>query len=141
MRDCDLLFDWTNDVECRKNSFQQEKIEYDIHVQWLQNYLKNPNCNLFIVMDIDKEIGVLRLEYDENIAEISYSVASKERNKGYGKAILQLAEEYVKKEEKCILELMGKVKRENAISQRKFESLNFERKDRDNYIEYRKKVR
>jgi len=138
--DCDLLFEWANDVECRKNSFSQEKITYETHVRWFHARLQDMNSNLFLAVEDSTEVGMLRLDYDQNKAVISYSVAVKERKKGYGKEILQLAEKYVREHKENIQVLSGQVKRDNVISMHKFEELGYEKKECEQCVRYTKKL-
>lgn len=136
--DCDLLFVWANDVECRKNSFSQKKIDYDTHVRWFRAHLQDEKSDLFLAVEDSVEIGMLRLDYEQNQALISYSVAAKERKKGYGKKILQLAEIYVKNDKEHIQILTGKVKNDNVISMHIFEELGYEKQECEDYIQYTK---
>lgn len=136
--DCELLFEWANDIECRKNSFSEKKIDFEMHIKWLESKLKNISSDLFIVEEDGKPVGMLRLDYEQKSAIISYSVAKEERKKGYGKKILQLAERYVKKDKMDIKELIGKVKRDNLISMSKFEQLEYKKVEKINCVEYKK---
>lgn len=136
--DCDLLFQWANDPECRKNSFSEDPIEYETHVRWFHKMLREFDCDLFVVEDEENPIGMLRLDYEQSCAIISYSVAREKRQKGYGKKILQLAEEYVKKNKERIDRMLGEVKEDNIGSQRAFEFLKYEKFKNQRCIEYRK---
>lgn len=138
--DCDLLFEWANDVECRRNSFSQGNIEYDTHVKWFSARLQDMKSSLFLAVEDSTEVGMLRLDYDENQAVISYSVAVEQRKKGYGRKILQLAENYVREHKENIQVLIGEVKKDNIISMRKFEELGYEKKDCEQYVKYIKKL-
>lgn len=139
--DCDLLFEWANDVECRKYSFSQEKIAYDTHVRWFQDRLQDEKTEIFLAVEDSAEVGMLRLDYNQKEAIISYSVAAKERRKGYGKKILQLAEIYVREHYKENIEiLIGKVKKDNVISMHKFEELGYEKQEYEEYVIYTKVV-
>lgn len=138
--DCDLLFEWANDAECRRNSFSQEKILYENHIRWFQNRLQDTGCDLFIVVEDSREVGMLRLDYHENQAVISYSVARNERKKGYGKGILQLGENYVRAHKRNIERLIGEVKKENVTSMRRFEELGYEKEVCELCVKYTKRL-
>lgn len=139
--DCDLLFEWANDAECRRNSFSQEKIEYENHVKWFHNRLQDKECNLLIAVEDTTEVGMLRLDYNQKYAVISYSVAADKRKKGYGKKILQLAENYVREYKTNIQILIGEVKPENLVSMHRFEELGYEKKDCGHCVEFKKKLK
>lgn len=140
LEDCDLLYEWANEKECRKNSFSQEEIPYEGHVNWLQKRLQNDKSDLMIAMDGTTEVGMLRLDYDENKAMISYSVAVNQRRKGYGNSILQLAEEYVREYRKEVLILIGEVKTENISSMHRFMELGYEEEVCQGYLIYSKSL-
>ena len=38
-KDCDVLFNWANDDEVRKNSFNQNKILYGDHIVWFNKVI------------------------------------------------------------------------------------------------------
>jgi RimJ/RimL family protein N-acetyltransferase len=46
---------------------------------------------MYILCDGSLEVGSLRLEYDAQGAEISYSIAPEYRGHGYGKELISLA--------------------------------------------------
>ena len=138
--DCDLLFEWANDVECRKNSFSQEKIGYDTHVRWFCTRLQDEKSDLFLAIENATEVGMLRLDYKQNQAIISYSVAAQERQKGYGGEILRLAEVYVREHKENIQTLIGEVKKENVTSMHKFEELGYEKQECEECIKYTKRL-
>ncbi len=47
--DRDLLYEWVNDSEVRKNAFQTEKIPYDTHVAWYAKAMKDKNILQYIL--------------------------------------------------------------------------------------------
>lgn len=134
--DCDLLFELANDEECRKNSFSQEKIEYDTHTRWFRARLQDEKSDLFLAIEGMLEVGMLRLDYKENQAIISYAVAAQERQKGYSREILRLAEVYVREHRENIQTMIGKVKKENVTSMHKFEELGYEKQECGEFVKY-----
>lgn len=80
--DAGLLFAWANDPETRRQSFTTEPIGWDTHVAWLERVLADPNRDLWIgVLDDGTPVGQVRLDYEDDRAEISYSVAPAHRGK------------------------------------------------------------
>lgn len=138
--DADILYEWINEEECRKNSLNTEKIEYADHMKWFQNKLNSSQCYMFILYNQNIKIGQIRIDIKEKIGIISYSIAKKFRKRGYGYSILQLLEQKAKQiKELQILE--GIVKYNNLSSQKIFEKLGFKRTDKEEYILYQKIVR
>ena len=136
--DCDILFDWANEEECRKNSFSTEPIPYENHCNWVKNQLVRKDSDLFILQE-DEPVGMLRLDYQGDGATISYSIARNLRGKGYGKKILQLAEEFVR-ENRSEKYLMGEVKKENSISRYLFTLLGYQETEEGTCIKYLKEI-
>lgn len=121
---CDLVFEWANDEEVRKHSFNNKKIIYEEHRKWYLNKLKDVDCNIFLLADSYKNIGIVRCQREENDTVISYSISKENRGKGYGYKILaMLEEELVKKYGNQ--NLIAYVKKENLASIRVFERLNY----------------
>ena len=54
-QDRDLLFQWTNDEEVRKNSFSMEKIAYKEHCRWFDKMMQNENCIQWILLADDEQ--------------------------------------------------------------------------------------
>ena len=133
--DCDMLFQWANDTETRKNSFHTDKILYENHVGWFQEKLQNPDCQIFILMREGNEVGQIRLDWNKNVGEISFDIASKYRGLGLGSQILKLVEVYARRKI-----LFGKVKKGNIASSRCFEKNQYEKKEMPEWIEYWKNI-
>jgi RimJ/RimL family protein N-acetyltransferase len=114
--DRDFLFELANDEQVRANSFSQETIKYEDHINWLVNKLNDPTCKLFICMDENEKIGQIRLDISNRKAKISFSVVEAKRGQGIGTKMLELIKDKVEHE----LLVFGEVKKENQSSQRSF---------------------
>lgn len=125
MGDAETLFRWRNDSDTRANSFQTELIPYEEHVAWLEAALRNPVQEIFILCEGDMRIGQVSLSMENDMATISYSIDVAYRAQGYGKAILQLAENHCVERGTTRI-LRGYVKKKNIASQVIFESLGYE---------------
>ena len=114
--DIDLLFRWANDPVVRSNSFNTDMIPYDNHVMWFNKIIEDPSVLQFILMDDDIPVGQIRLNIDDDEAEIGYSIGSEFRGKGYGHWILRLITEEVKANHPEIKCFIAKVKPDNMAS-------------------------
>lgn len=121
---CDLIYEWVNDDEVRKNSFNNNKIPYKEHVNWYLNKLKNPDCFIYLLANSNKNIGIVRVEKKENENVVSYSIEKQFRGKGYGHKILEKLQDELMKEKRNIV-LTAYVKKENSYSIKIFERLNY----------------
>lgn len=127
-----LLYEWANDPSVRRNSFNTNPITKEEHQSWFQKKLDSNLDHLYIYGIIDeksrkKEIGQIRIaeENSEGRAEISYSIAAPYRGKGYGKRMVLLLEDTVRRNYPAILILTARVKENNEASQHVFIACGF----------------
>ncbi|AZV55552.1 GNAT family N-acetyltransferase [Clostridium sp. AWRP] len=129
---CDLIYEWVNEDEVRKNSFDDNEIPYDQHVNWYFKKLKDPDCFIYLLADSNKNIGIVRIEKKGNENVVSYSISKQFRGKGYGYKILEKLQDKLMKENKNIV-LTGYVKKENIYSVKIFEKLHYDLVENDDY--------
>lgn len=137
--DMRLIFDWSNDEEVRKNSFSTNKINLDDHKRWFQSKMIQDNYHILFCMVADKEIGLARLEIQDNIALLSYQIAKDYRGMGYGTKMLKNLEKYVL-DNKIASVLYGEVKESNPSSQKIFEKLDYKKNIDKDIIKYTKEL-
>ncbi|MBE6099365.1 MAG: GNAT family N-acetyltransferase [Anaerovibrio sp.] len=122
--DARLIFEWANDPEVRENSFNTDDILWDDHLAWFNRTLADESTLLFILMKDDAPVGQVRLVNSDKW-QISYSIASVYRGQGYGKLILQLAENELVVEGHGGEKLYAEVKMDNIASQKIFTGLDY----------------
>jgi len=94
--DCRQLWEWANDPDVRPMSFASEAISWERHLEWFNSKLHDPNAVLYLVLDsADYPAGQVRFQIDHERAAVSISLAPHFRGKGYGKAVLAMATEYL----------------------------------------------
>ena len=139
--DAELLFSWANDIDVRRNAFQQHEILWDEHMEWFQRKLKDEDCHIYIVYTnmtgmSERPVGQIRLDIEGSEAEIDYSVCAEMRGFGYG---TQMVEGIQPLADKRIQKFTAKVKTSNPASARVFEKCGFVKTaDCDGYIELKK---
>jgi UDP-2,4-diacetamido-2,4,6-trideoxy-beta-L-altropyranose hydrolase len=90
MDDCQLIWEWANDPEVRRQSFSTEYIPWEKHVVWYRNIMSSPDCDLFIVCNSGNEpIGQVRFECSKESAVISGSVDKRHRNLRFASAVIK----------------------------------------------------
>lgn len=136
--DMEMLYDWANDLECRKNAFCSNEIHFEDHKRWFAEKMASENTKIYIAYMGDEAIGQIRLDYCSEGAVIDYSVKRELRGNGLGAELLGVLETRVKEKRK--LKLIGKVKYENIPSQKSFEKQGYQKHAYENYIEYSKIV-
>ena len=121
---CNLVYEWINDDEVRKNSFNTNKIKYEEHVNWYREKINSDNCKMYLLADSNNNIGIVRLEKKNDEKIISYSISKEYRGKGYGyKILLEFEKELIKLYKK--VKVIAYVKKENIASIRIFTSLKY----------------
>lgn len=124
-QDVDLLFEWANEESVRKNSFSTEKISYEEHRKWFENLLIREDAGQYILMQEEEPIGQIRIHVNGSEAEIGYSICKEKRGLGYGKELVGLLIEQVKKDFPQVKKLAAQVKPENIASQKVFLDVGF----------------
>ena len=137
IKDMPLLYKWANDPIVRQNSFHSESISFEEHQKWFNEKLNNPNELIYILMINKETVGQVRLSRNQDKMLISYSIASSYRGQGYGKLILKMIEAEIHDKN---IKLIGRVKKDNVISQLIFKFLGYKEKEYDNYFEYTKVI-
>jgi len=139
--DMELLFGWANDDVVRANAFHTEKIPYESHRQWFENMIADVNIYQYILCEGEMPIGQIRLNIEDGTATIDYSVASKQRGRGYGSRMLQLMQTQLATDNiSHVTKIVGQVKYKNHASARVFEKCGFARKELPEYIQYEKEI-
>jgi len=123
--DIDILYEWANDPDTRRNSLNQEFIPYNVHKDWFKNKLSSDSVLFFIYHSELDNIGQVRLEVCGDTANISYSINPIFRGKKHGSKILQLIELRIKNEYPKINKLTATVRNENIASIKIFKKLNY----------------
>lgn len=139
--DLDLIFQWANDEDERRNSFNPEKIPYEDHCAWYKKKMESKESVIYILMLDDIPVGQCRLDFEGTKGLISYFVDKEYRGRGYGKKILSLVYEKVKDDFPDAASLVAQVKEGNAASQRVFLSLGYKEKVIGNIREYSLDIR
>lgn len=134
--DCELLFIWVNDHYVRENAFNSNKIEYEEHKSWFEKRLKSDKTYIFISYMEEVPIGQIRIDLNDNVGIIDYSIDSVWRGKGYGTLLLTEIGPFAKNKGLSITKLIGKVKYTNKISQKAFIKAGYFQKYNVDYIEY-----
>lgn len=123
--DIDLLFKWANDETVRANGFHMDQIPYEEHRRWFEKMLSDDHQIQYILMSGDDAVGQVRLSIEAHSAEVHYSIAQEERNKGYGKIAIQLIQNEIYNKYPNVQKVTAKVKPTNTASIRCFERNGF----------------
>ncbi|MBQ7470352.1 MAG: GNAT family N-acetyltransferase [Pseudobutyrivibrio sp.] len=134
--DVDLIFKWANDTQVRANAFNSEPISYTNHLKWYDSSMKSESRIIYILFKEDIPLGQIRVDLDDGLGLIDYSIDANHRGVGYGTLIIGLLMNKIKEEHKDIKELKAQVKYENLGSQKCFEKNNYSKETLEEYVEY-----
>ncbi len=135
--DVDLIFNWANDDDERRFSFNPQKIAYEDHCRWYEKKLNSDDTSIYVLMCDDTPVGQCRLDVEEQDALISYFIDKSYRNRGYGKRLLNLVADKVADDYPMVSCLVAQVKTENIPSQKVFLSLGYTEEIFSEYKEYK----
>ncbi len=125
--DENILLEWANDAETRRNAFTQEPIPLATHKKWFKQRLHDQSgCRFYIVESADGDaLGQVRFEREAGFWEVHYSVAPQFRKRGLGRPMLEVALQKLNAEGICSSVIRGQIKSSNIPSKRIFKSLGF----------------
>lgn len=139
IEDSKLLFDWRNEKVVRENSFTNEIVTYENHINWFEKKLNDNNSHIYIYNIGNSKVGLIRIDINSNVGVISYSVDKDFRGQGIGKAMIKELERVVVNNNLCKT-LLGEVKSSNISSIKIFESLGYLKSDGDDCLVFTKEV-
>lgn len=92
--DLDLYFNWTNDEETRKNSFNNQSTDYQSHTNWFLNKISDEKT-LMLVFENEEKIPVGQIRFEKKTSEniIGISIDKHFRGKGLAVPMLKIASE------------------------------------------------
>lgn len=119
--DAEILFDWVNEKEVRKNSLISKPVKWEDHLTWFKNKMENKNSRIFIFFIEQEPMGQVRLNFDGDYWNIAFSVDPAYRGLGYGKLIIKKIVDLVE-----FKRFRAIVKKNNIGSLKVFKRLGFE---------------
>lgn len=120
-----LLFEWANDPDVRKNSFNPNPITIENHKIWYNAVLEDEQTLLYIAEADAKPVAHIRFNISTGKAMISYLIDADYRGQGLGLHLLQKGLQALKAQQPAIEQAEGLVQRENIASVRSFEKAGF----------------
>lgn len=138
--DIDLLYEWVNDLSVRKNSFQQNYISYQEHKKWFNKKINSSNSYIFIYQKNSIPIGQIRIDINNNVGIIDFSIDNNYRGNGYGTRLLKQVIEKINNKRINIKKVTAEVKYSNKASQRAFEKAGYYSIKKAEFIMYYKNI-
>jgi RimJ/RimL family protein N-acetyltransferase len=91
-----IYFEWANDVDVRKQSYQTGTIRLEDHKEWFLKKINDSNCHMLLFENEDQvPVGQVRFQKEnEKVYVIGISLAKEFRGKGLAGTILLMASDY-----------------------------------------------
>jgi RimJ/RimL family protein N-acetyltransferase len=122
--DAPLYYDWVNESEVRRQSFQTEPISWELHQTWFQKKLADPNCFLGVLEAETLPVGQIRFDLKGEEAIVDYSLDVLVRGRGWATQLIRLGMQLLRNTQ--ITYLRADVKPENTASRMVFLRLGFD---------------
>lgn len=131
--DKQLFFDWTNEEMTRKQSFSQDAVPWEDHVNWFDTKLTSRSSLMYVLELNCMPIGQVRFDLTSENIIISFSLDRDYRGKGLGTAILHKALITLLSEKNPQKTIIGYVRKGNVPSQKAFKLLEFTEEETQAY--------
>ena len=123
-----IAYNWLNDPNIRKFSYNNNKIDFESHKSWYLNKINDKKCIYFFLKMKKNICGSIRFDEINGEYKISYLIDKKFHGLGLGKIILFLGTLELRKKFKNKVKVYGDVIKENYASVNIFKSLSFTEK-------------
>lgn len=136
--DIEFLWYLRNQPETYKYSRQSRLVNWKEHISWIMPIILGlSNKELFIIKNFEIPIGQVKFDYGNyKKVEVSISILKEFWGKGFATKSLKLAVKQIKKQGKG-QRLIAEVNKNNVLSQKLFEKLNFKLKEKkEKWLEY-----
>ncbi len=123
-QDLMAYYNWTNEEEVRKYSYNSNPVSLESHTAWFQKKIQDPNVLMLVFSNSRNElIGQARIEITNQEAVIGISVDVNHRGKGYASRIIELTS--AKFYEMAKKSVSAYIKVENIASVKAFEEAGY----------------
>ena len=119
------IFEWSNDPETRRNSFERAPIPWDDHVCWFDDQLARADRALYVASIDGVPLGQIRFADTDGVAVVSFSIVPAQRGRGWAAPLLIAGVERFRADRGDVradcgdggdLRVVGEVKPDNAAS-------------------------
>lgn len=121
--DMGIYFNWANDLDVRKHSFNPQPIMWETHEKWFMEKIDSSNSLLFVLNADELPVGQIRFDRVGNKFKIDYSLDNFVRKRGWGARLIELGMKMMEKFKP--VEILAEVHVENQASQKIFTRLGY----------------
>ena len=124
-QDCDMIYAWRNAEETRRYSFDPAPISMLDHRKWFAQVIGNPDRSLLIGECCGRACGVIRYDFDHDIAVVSIYLDPQQIGTGLGTGLLRSGTDYVARKYPKIRKIHAHIQADNRRSALSFEKAGF----------------
>lgn len=118
-----MVYNWSNNVLVRNNSYNSAPIVLSNHKKWFESKIKDYNTLFLIALVNNKPAGIVRYSIEDEFAVVGILVSETYRGQKLAATFLKKAADlYFKTQEKPIL---AYIKKENSASIKAFEAASY----------------
>jgi len=128
--DCKRLWEWANDPDVRKRSYDSAPIPWSDHQDWFDHKIASPSCVIYIAELRSKAVGQIRFDVDKHVATVSVVVAPGCRGEGIGTKLIREGSERFLYQYSGAKRVDAYIKTENAPSVRAFKKAGYQTQER-----------
>ena len=123
--DINDLFDWRNNPDVRKNSFNTNPISWDEHNKWFETMNKDLNTTNYIACWEGNKIGSIRFENKDIAIKVSVMLNPDFIGKGFGSKLIKVGTEKFINKKKINKPIIAEIKKDNIASIKVFQKAGF----------------
>ena len=124
---CDIndLFNWRNNSDVRKNSFNSDLISWDEHEKWFKSKLQDTESVIYIAYYEKTKVGSIRFEDKGDAIKVSIMLNPDFLGKGLGSEVIRLGKDRFINEKRPCKPIIAEVKKDNIASIKVFQKAGF----------------
>lgn len=115
------VWEWANEAETRRQSFDPTPIPWDDHVRWFEGQLTRDDRRHYVARLDGVAVGQIRFDLDDQVATIGYGLDVAARGRGWGAPLLVAGARRLVADRPGTTSIVGLVKPENIASARAFD--------------------
>lgn len=124
-QDCERIFEWRNDEQTRRHSFDSSVLSFENHRSWFEATLTNSTRALLIGTLRGKEVGVLRFDKNGVEALVSIYLVPGMHGQGLGPSLLHAGAQWIGRNAPEIGQLRAEIAPGNEASISAFNEVGF----------------
>ncbi|MGE3319776.1 MAG: N-acetyltransferase family protein [Candidatus Berkiella sp.] len=127
LSDCDNVLSWRNHSAVREGSIHSSIITKEEHTAWFERMLRSEDTHFLIAEVNDSDpLGTLRFDINKEKAEISIYLTPNYIGKGYGLALLEEGEQWLRRHHPPAKIIEARILASNQRSQKTFKNAGYE---------------